>query len=116
MSWWAAHHRHHHAFSDTEQNVHSPVQRGLLWSHTGWFLSRRHFQPDLSRVRDLLKFPELKLLDRFDILVPVAVAVGLFGLGALLEHYAPGISVRPQRAARSIETSETRRDCRGRRR
>ena len=89
--WWAAHHRHHHAFSDTEHDVHSPVQRGFLWSHMGWFLSRRHFEPDLSRVRDLLKFPELKLLDRFDILVPVALAVGLFGLGALLEHSAPDL-------------------------
>src|SRR5688572_29147304 len=38
--WWAAHHRHHHACSDTEQDVHSPVQRGFLWSHMGWFLSR----------------------------------------------------------------------------
>jgi stearoyl-CoA desaturase (delta-9 desaturase) len=87
--WWAAHHRHHHAFSDTEHDVHSPAQRGFLWSHMGWFLSRRHFEPDLSRVRDLLRFPELRLLDRFDILVPVALAVGLFGAGAALEHYAP---------------------------
>jgi stearoyl-CoA desaturase (delta-9 desaturase) len=89
--WWAAHHRHHHAFSDQEPDVHSPVQRGFLWSHMGWFLSRRHFEPDLSRVRDLLRFPELKLLDRFDILVPVALAVGLFALGAALEHFAPGL-------------------------
>src|SRR5688500_4063419 len=89
--WWAAHHRHHHAFSDQEPDVHSPVQRGFLWSHMGWFLSRRHFEPDLSRVRDLLRFPELKLLDRFDILVPVALAVGLFGIGAALEHVAPGL-------------------------
>ena len=87
--WWAAHHRHHHAFSDTEHDVHSPAQRGFLWSHMGWFLSRRHFDPDLSRVRDLMRFPELRLLDRFDILVPVALAVGLFGVGALLEHTSP---------------------------
>jgi stearoyl-CoA desaturase (delta-9 desaturase) len=31
--WWAAHHRHHHAFSDTEHDVHSPVQRGFC--HAG---------------------------------------------------------------------------------
>ena len=60
-----------------------------MWSHMGWFLSRRHFAPDLSRVRDLLRFPELRLLDRFDILVPVALAVALFGLGAALERWAP---------------------------
>lgn len=90
--WWAAHHRHHHAFSDTEHDVHSPSQRGFLWSHMGWFLSRRHFEPDLSRVRDLLRFPELRLLDRFDILVPIALAVGLFGVGAALEHVAPQLN------------------------
>src|SRR5690606_24900566 len=55
----------------------------------GWFLSRRHFSPDLSRVRDLLRFPELRLLDRFDILVPVVLAVGLFFLGVLLQRVAP---------------------------
>src|SRR5512143_2995354 len=67
--WWAAHHRHHHAHSDRERDVHSPVQSGFLWSHMGWFLSRRHFAPDLGRVRDLLAFKELRLLDRFDILI-----------------------------------------------
>jgi stearoyl-CoA desaturase (delta-9 desaturase) len=89
--WWAAHHRHHHANSDEKLDVHSPVQRGFLWSHMGWFLSRRHFAPDLSRVRDLLRFPELKLIDRFDILVPVALAIALFALGAALERWAPGL-------------------------
>ena len=89
--WWAAHHRHHHAHSDRHGDVHSPVQHGFLWSHVGWFLSRRYFTPDLSRVRDLLHFPELRLLDRFDVLVPVALAAGLFGCGALLEHHAPAL-------------------------
>ena len=87
--WWAAHHRHHHAFSDREQDVHSPVQRGFLWSHMGWFLSRRHFAPDLGRVRDLLAFKELRLLDRFDILVPFLLALGLFLTGRVLEARWP---------------------------
>jgi stearoyl-CoA desaturase (delta-9 desaturase) len=87
--WWAAHHRHHHAHSDAAADVHSPVQRGFLWSHMGWFLSRRHFAPDLARVRDLLRFPELQLIDRFDVVVPIALAAGLFGLGTALEASAP---------------------------
>jgi stearoyl-CoA desaturase (delta-9 desaturase) len=89
--WWAAHHRHHHAHSDMPEDVHSPVQRGFLWSHMGWFLSRRHFAPPLSRVKDLQAFPELRWLDRFDILVPVALAVGLFFLGVALESAAPSL-------------------------
>ena len=87
--WWAAHHRHHHAHSDKAEDVHSPSQRGFLWSHMGWFLSRRHFAPDLGRVRDLLRFPELRWLDRFDILVPFVLAVGLLALGRWLGHTWP---------------------------
>lgn len=87
--WWAAHHRHHHAFSDKEQDIHSPAQRGFLWSHMGWFLSRRHFAPDLGRVRDLTSYRELVLLDRFDILVPFVLALGLLLLGKLLAASAP---------------------------
>ena len=67
------------------------AQRGFLWSHMGWFLSRGHFAPDLGRVRDLLRFPELRWLDRFDILVPAALAVALLALGRFLEHYWPGL-------------------------
>ncbi len=89
--WWAAHHRHHHAHADRPDDVHSPRQRGFLWSHVGWFLSRRHFAPDLARVRDLQRYPELRWLDRFDILVPVALALAVFGAGALLERGAPAL-------------------------
>ena len=27
--WWAAHHRHHHVYSDKPEDVHSPVQHGF---------------------------------------------------------------------------------------
>ena len=29
--WWAAKHRQHHRYSDTDLDVHSPVQRGFLY-------------------------------------------------------------------------------------
>lgn len=88
--WWAAHHRHHHRYADTEHDVHSP-RHGFLHSHMGWFLTRRSFRTDFDAVRDLARFPELRLLDRFDILVPVLLAAGLFGLGSWLEYAAPGL-------------------------
>jgi stearoyl-CoA desaturase (Delta-9 desaturase) len=91
--WWAAHHRHHHAHSDKADDVHSPKQRGFVWSHMGWFLSRRHFAPDLARVRDLLKYPELRWLDRFDILVPFLLALGLLLAGQWLEAHRPELGV-----------------------
>jgi stearoyl-CoA desaturase (delta-9 desaturase) len=89
--WWAAHHRNHHRHSDTALDVHSPVQHGFLWSHMGWFLTRAGFRTDRTVIKDLLRFPELRLLDRFDVLVPVALAVGLFLLGGWLERHHPGL-------------------------
>jgi stearoyl-CoA desaturase (delta-9 desaturase) len=88
--WWAAHHRNHHRFADTAKDPHRPGD-GFLWSHVGWFLSGTHFQADKTRVRDWLKYPELVWLDRFDLVVPLTYAALLFGLGALLEAWAPGL-------------------------
>jgi len=89
--WWAAHHRHHHVHSDKVEDVHSPVQHGFFWSHMGWFMSNKYFVADMSRVKDLLKYPELRFLDRFDIVVPTALGVAVFLFGVLLKHVAPGL-------------------------
>jgi stearoyl-CoA desaturase (delta-9 desaturase) len=87
--WWAAHHRHHHRVTDTPADPHSPGVHGFLWSHMGWFLTPRNFRTDLSRVPDLVKYPELRWLDRYDIAVPVLLALAMYGLGVLLQHVAP---------------------------
>jgi stearoyl-CoA desaturase (delta-9 desaturase) len=89
--WWAAHHRHHHVHSDKVEDVHSPVQHGFFWSHMGWFMSNKYFVADMSRVKDLLKYPELRFLDRFDIVVPTALGVVVFLFGVLLKHVAPSL-------------------------
>ena len=89
--WWAAHHRHHHATTEQADDPHSPLHHGLWFSHTGWFLTREHFAVREERVRDWQRFPELRFLDRFDIAVPVALAVGLLLAGMALEKYAPAL-------------------------
>jgi stearoyl-CoA desaturase (Delta-9 desaturase) len=87
--WWAAHHRHHHAHSDTHDDAHSALQHGFLWSHMGWFLARQHFATRTALVPDLLKFPELRFLDRYDVLMPLFLAFGLYGMGEYLAlHHA----------------------------
>jgi stearoyl-CoA desaturase (delta-9 desaturase) len=45
----------------------------------------------MERVRDLAVFPELRFLDRFDVLVPALLFAALFGLGGWLEADAPGL-------------------------
>jgi stearoyl-CoA desaturase (Delta-9 desaturase) len=87
--WWAAHHRNHHQHADTHSDPHSPRVHGFLWSHAGWFLTPRGFRTDWKRIPDLARFPELRWLDRFDILVPVALAAALYVSGRLLGRYAP---------------------------
>jgi stearoyl-CoA desaturase (delta-9 desaturase) len=89
--WWAAHHRNHHRNSDTERDLHSPVTRGLFWSHMGWFMSPRGFVTEHAMVPDLMKYPELRWLDRFDLLIPVALAAMLLGLGHVLYVHAPNL-------------------------
>jgi len=82
--WWAAHHRHHHKYSDQPEDAHSPHQHSFMWSHIGWITAKKNFATDLDAVPDLAKFPELKFLDRFDLLVPIALAVAMFFFGVLL--------------------------------
>jgi len=89
--WWAYHHRHHHQHSDGPEDAHSPHVHGFWWSHIGWITSRRNFPTDYSKVKDLAKYPELVWLNRFDTVVPILFAFALFGLGKLLETYAPGL-------------------------
>jgi stearoyl-CoA desaturase (delta-9 desaturase) len=89
--WWAANHRIHHAHADTPEDVHSPLQHGFLWSHMCWFLSRRNFRTRLDHIRDFARFPELRFIDRYDVLVPTLFAISLFLFGQLLAHLAPDL-------------------------
>lgn len=90
--WWAAHHRRHHRHSDQEEDGHSP-RFGFWNSHMGWFLNRRNLRTRTEEVPDLMKFPELVWLDRFDLVVPVLLAVLCLVLGMLLEAFAPALGV-----------------------
>jgi stearoyl-CoA desaturase (Delta-9 desaturase) len=87
--WWAAHHRHHHLHSDEPEDAHSPKQHGFIWSHIGWITAKRNFRTNLAAVPDLAKFPELRFIDRFDILVPVLLGHVMFFFGVLLNYLWP---------------------------
>ena len=79
--WWASHHRTHHRYSDQPNDVHSVLQDGFWWSHVGWIVSHQYHGTDLSKVKDLARFPELRFLDRFHVLVPVGYATTLYLVG-----------------------------------
>ncbi len=79
--WWAAHHRVHHKLSDMPGDLHSVKQSGFWWSHMGWILARDLEGTDLSRIKDFSKYPELRWLDRYWMLPPVAMGVIAYAIG-----------------------------------
>jgi stearoyl-CoA desaturase (delta-9 desaturase) len=78
--WWASHHRHHHAHADRPEDAHSARQHGFLWSHCLWFLAAGNVRTRLDRVRDLARCPELRLIDRFDVAVPIVLGITLWSI------------------------------------
>lgn len=81
--WWAANHRVHHKYSDQEEDVHSPVQRGFWWAHLGWILAPDYESTDLTRIPDIAKYPELRWLNDYYLVPPVALAVLLYLVGGM---------------------------------
>jgi stearoyl-CoA desaturase (Delta-9 desaturase) len=77
--WWASHHRRHHKYSDQPEDIHSPRQRGFIWSHFMWILVKRHRTADYSNIRDFEKYPEIRWLDRYENLVVLGL-IGVFFL------------------------------------
>ena len=89
--WWSSHHRHHHVHADEIDDAHTPVQHGFFWRHVGWFLCRINFNARSELVKDWLRYPELRFLDRFDTVVPALLAVSLYGLGVWLSIGRPDL-------------------------
>jgi stearoyl-CoA desaturase (delta-9 desaturase) len=88
--WWAALHRIHHRHADTERDVHSPVCGGFWHAYFGWWWGREHEATRVELVRDFMRFPELRFLDRYHALGSLTL-MGLLlafgGLDALLWGY-----------------------------
>jgi len=61
--WWAQTHRDHHRYADTPQDLHSPRLQGLFYAHFGWFQVRENQDVVPSKIQDLYRFPELRLLE-----------------------------------------------------
>ncbi len=83
---WVATHRIHHRHSDHEGDPHSP-RDGWWWGHLLWWMpfsaecdDPAHYQ---LYAADLVKVPFYRFLQRFQILLPLGLAVLLFGGGQL---------------------------------
>jgi stearoyl-CoA desaturase (delta-9 desaturase) len=87
--WWAGHHREHHAKADTGDDPHAPSHSGMWFSHTLWFLTRKSFALQEQRVKDWLRYPELRMLERLDLVPFVFFGAGCYLLGAWMSRTAP---------------------------
>lgn len=82
---WVADHRKHHAYSDTDEDVHSP-NHGFGWAHMFWWMT-----PDITSEHtpeyyarwapDLNKDPVMRWLDKYHIIFPILSAVVMYPLG-----------------------------------
>lgn len=87
--WWAAIHRHHHRYADTELDVHSPKISGFWWSHIGWIMATENRRTRIEYLKDWLKFPELVFLDKASGAIPVIIGYLVYLTGDILHHHAP---------------------------
>lgn len=84
--WWAGHHLNHHKFADRDGDPHSPAVSGFYYAHIGWFLNdAKHdaLPPTNPVVRDFGTSAEIAWLDRYYMVPPLALALGLFLYGGL---------------------------------
>ncbi|HEY8561655.1 MAG TPA: fatty acid desaturase [Pyrinomonadaceae bacterium] len=82
---WVTTHRKHHAFTETENDPHSPRTGGAFWAHIGWILrgtaqnqseeSVRRYAPDLIKDRFHV------VVSKYYYVTPIVVALILFAVG-----------------------------------
>ncbi len=81
--WWAANHRDHHVYSDTEEDIHSPIQRGFWYSHMGWIFDEKTQGYNPKKIADFGKYPELRFLDKYHWIPAAAYGLTMLLIGGL---------------------------------
>jgi|GEM_PF-96617 len=83
LLWWVASHRYHHLHSDTDDDVHSPVLRSVLYAHSGWFLDPLQRATKVDQVPDLAKYPELVWISDWSWIPVTVYGLAIFALFGL---------------------------------
>jgi stearoyl-CoA desaturase (delta-9 desaturase) len=82
---WVTTHRVHHAFTETEQDPHSPRHGGAFWAHVGWIFrgtAQTHDEETIKRyVPDLLKDKFHVRLARYYYLTSIVLGLILLAVG-----------------------------------
>lgn len=87
---FASGHRHHHRYSDTTNDLHSP-KNGLWRGWMGWFLDKSYHESNLGSVEDLNKFPELKMSNHLYAAPWIVSNIIIYWLGGLSAFFWIGM-------------------------
>ena len=81
---WVATHRKHHAYSDQDEDPHSP-RHGGVWAHIKWMMPQygRKYHDELYQryTPDLLKDPGIRFLHKMFLPMHFALGALFFGIG-----------------------------------
>src|SRR5215213_3149115 len=81
---WVTTHRLHHAFTETDQDPHSPL-KGLYWAHIGWiFQGSGQNQSETTMMRytpDMMRDPVQRFMNKYYWVSSVLLAIPLFLIG-----------------------------------
>ena len=85
---WVADHRRHHAHSDEEDDVHSPLHGGFGWAHMFWWMTpditSRHTPEYLQKwAPDLYNDPGHRFLNSIPWFFPVMSGIILYAVGGM---------------------------------
>ena len=80
---WVGYHRLHHLHTDQDLDPHDST-KGLWWSHISWLMHEIPVQSQLPKfTKDISKDPFYRFCHKNYILLQVALAVVLYGIGGL---------------------------------
>jgi stearoyl-CoA desaturase (delta-9 desaturase) len=80
---WVGLHRHHHKYSDTDEDHHNS-NRGFWWSHMGWMFKSIPAMKSIPKfTADIMKDPYYKWLNNWFLILQVPLAGLLFLIGTL---------------------------------
>ena len=80
--WWSGLHRHHHKYSDMEEDIHSP-KRGFWWSHHHWILCDRYSKTPPKQLKEFAAYPELLFLNKYWFSGPALGLVAVYLIGGM---------------------------------
>lgn len=81
---WVTTHRIHHAYTDLDNDPHSP-RNGTYWAHIGWiFKGTAQVQPQTAIQKyspDLIRDPYLLFLDKYYYVTAIIAGIALMAIG-----------------------------------